>query len=354
MDHKTLLKELSEAFGVSGNEAPVREVILNQVKDLADGYHVDALGNLIVWKKGTATQRRKVMVSAHMDEVGLMVAHIEKRGMLRFRAVGGISERVLLAKKVLIGDKRVPGVIGMKPIHLLEPEARKKLVSIEEMYIDIGVTSEDGACNLIERGDYAMLDVAFGELGGALDTVKGKAFDDRAGCAVLVELLRERYPDDLFAVFSSQEEVGSRGAKVAAYTINPDIGFALEGTVCYDLPNKRDISPGTRIGGGPAITIMDASVLSDRRLLQHLFGTAGRQGIAYQIKQPAVGSTDAGAVQRVREGIRSAVVAVPVRYIHTPVSIVNLADFRNASLLMQRVLERLGRERTLVDQILNR
>ncbi len=338
MERQRILQEVSTAFGVSGHEEPVRDVILGLVKDLVDGYHVDALGNLIAWKKGTGQHRRRVMVAAHMDEVGLMVAHIEKRGILRFRAVGGISQRVLLAKKVLVGDKRVPGVIGMKPIHLLEPEARKKTVSIEEMYIDIGVSSEEVAGNLVQRGDYVSFDVPFAELGGALKTVKGKAFDDRAGCTVLIELLRDRYPDDLFAVFSTQEEVGSRGARVAAYTIRPDMGFALEGTVCYDLPTKRNISPGTRIGHGPAITIMDQSVISDRRLVQHLFDTAAANTIPYQVKQPAIGATDAGMISLSGAGVPAVTVAVPTRFIHSPVALLSMTDVEHTFTLMRHAL----------------
>ncbi|MBC7233782.1 MAG: M42 family metallopeptidase [Chloroflexi bacterium] len=337
-----LLKELSEACGVSGNEGAVRQVILDAIRDRVDEYRTDALGNLIALKKGTGKTARKVMIAAHMDEVGLMIMHIEKEGSLRFHPVGGIDDRVLLAKKVLIGENKVPGVIGAKPVHLLEPKAREQVVKFKEMSIDIGVSSKEEAERLVKVGDYAVFDVPFVELGGALRTVKGKAFDDRAGCAVLVELLRDRYPFDLYAAFTVQEEVGLRGARVAAYSIAPHLAFALEGTICDDLPKKGDTSPTTVLGKGPAITIMDRSVIADRRLVELLIDTAEKNGIPYQFKQPALGGTDAGAIHLSREGVPSAVVAVPSRYIHSPTSLLSLNDLENTVQLMRQTLARVN------------
>jgi putative aminopeptidase FrvX len=347
-----LLKELSEAFGVSGHEDAVRQLILDAIKDLVDEYRVDALGNLIASKKGRGRARRKtsnqrgrhrVMVAAHMDEVGLMIMHVEKEGSLRFRPVGGIDPRVLLAKKVLIGDDKVPGVVGVKPIHLLEPKAREQVVQVKDMSIDIGASSKEEAEKLVKIGDYAAFGVSFSELGGELRTVKGKAFDDRAGCAVLIELLRESYPFDFYAVFTVQEEVGLRGARVAAHAIAPDIAFALEGTICDDMPKKRDISPTTTLGAGPAITIMDRSVIADRRLVELLVDTAEKKGIPYQFKQPGLGGTDAGAIHLSREGVPAAVVAVPSRNIHSPVCLLSLNDLDNTLRLMRETLARVHR-----------
>ena len=183
-----LLEKLSEAFGVSGCEDEVRGLIIEAIKDHVDEYNVDALGNLIALKRGTGESELKVMLAAHMDEVGLMITHIEKDGSLRFRPVGGLDDRILLAKKVLIGEKRVPGVIGVKPIHLLKKEEREKVVKVEQMAIDIGATSREEAEKVVKIGDYAAFATEFAELG---DTVKGKAFDDRVGCTVLIELLKE-------------------------------------------------------------------------------------------------------------------------------------------------------------------
>ncbi len=334
------LRQLSEAFGVSGHEDAVRQLILDAIKDKVDEYHIDALGNLIALKKGSGESPRRVMIAAHMDEVGLMVVYIEKEGSLRFQPVGGIDPRVLLAKKVLIGDKKVPGVIGTKPIHLLEAQERQKVIRDKEMSIDIGVSSKEEADKLVKIGDYAAFDISFGELDGELRTVRGKAFDDRAGCAVLIELLRDSYPCDLYAAFTVQEEVGLRGARVAAYAIAPDLAFALEGTICDDLPKKRDVSPTTRLGAGPAITIMDRSVITDRRLVKLLIDTADENAIAYQFKQPGLGGTDAGVIHLAREGVPSAVVSVPARYIHSPTCLLSLNDFDNTVALMRATLAR--------------
>ncbi len=336
-----LLKELSEAFGVSGHEDAVRELILNAVEDRVDERRVDALGNLIAFKKGDGPSPLKVMVAAHMDEVGLMVMHIEKDGWLRFQPVGGIDGRILLAKKVLIGDDRVPGVIGVTPIHLLDSKARKQVLQIKDLVIDIGVSSKEEAEKKVKRGDYATLEVAFEELGGPLRTAKGKAFDDRAGCAALIELLQDRCPFDLYAVFTVQEEIGARGARVAAHAIAPDVAFVLEGTICDDMPKKRDLSPTTTLGAGPAITLMDRSMIADQRLVRLLADTAEQNGIAHQFKQPGRGATDAGTIHLSHEGVPSAVVSVPTRNLHAPVSVLSLNDLDDAVRLMRESLYRL-------------
>lgn len=339
------LRELSEAFGVSGCEDEVREVIIEAIKDHVDESRVDSIGNLIALKKGTgevggglASPLLKVMLAAHMDEVGLMITHIEKDGSLRFRPVGSFDDHILLAKAVRIGEKRVPGVIGVKPFHLLKKEERKKVIKVEEMALDIGATSKEEADKAVNIGDYAAFATRFVELGS---TVKGKAFDDRAGCAVLVELLKERYPFDLYAAFTVQEEVGLRGARVAAYAIKPDLAFVLEGTICDDMPKKRDVSPTTEMGKGPAITIMDRSFIADRRLVDLLVETAKELDIPYQFKQPGIGGTDAGAIHLSREGVPSATVSVPCRYIHSPACLLSLTDFENTVKLMKASLTKL-------------
>jgi len=336
-----LLKELSEAFGVSGHEDAVRQLILNTVRDSVDEHRVDALGNLIALKKGDGPSRRKVMIAAHMDEVGLMIVHIEKEGWLRFQPVGAIDDRILLAKRVLIGDNHLPGVIGVAPIHLLDYKARNQVPKRKDLSIDIGVSSKEDAERKVKPGDYAAFDIAYAELGGQLRTAKGKAFDDRAGCAVLIELLRDRYPFDLHAVFTVQEEIGARGARVAAHAIAPDVAFVLEGTICDDMPKKRDVSPTTDLGAGPAITLMDRSMIADQRLVRLLADTAEKRAIPHQFKQPGRGSTDAGAIHLSREGAPSAVVSVPVRNLHAPVSLLSLKDLNDTVRLMRESLYQL-------------
>jgi len=341
-----ILKQLSEAAGPSGREDAVRQVIIDAIQDYVDSHRVDALGNLIALKKGTGGvaegRPRRVMVSAHMDEVALMIAQIGKDGLLHFLKVGGIDDRVLLAKPVLVGEKRVPGVIGAKPVHLLKPAEREQVTPSDDLTIDIGVTTKDAATKLVKLGDYAVFDTAYQALPQSR-VVKGKAFDDRAGCAVLAELVKGGpYPYDLYAAFTVQEEVGLRGARVAGYALEPDVAISLEGTVCDDSPKKRDVSPTTSMGGGPAITIMDRSVIADRRLVKLLVDAAEAEGIPYQFKQPGMGGTDAGAIHRAREGVPSTVVSVPARYIHSPVCMLSLDDLENTIKLMLAALDRLA------------
>ena len=342
-----ILKELSEAFGVSGHEEAVRQIIFDAVRDDVDEYEVDSIGNLITLRRGSAQARKhgtsgaplKVMVAAHMDEVGLMITHIEDNGQLRFAKVGGIDDRILLAKAVYVGDKKVPGVIGVKPIHLQERKERNQVIKCDKMTIDIGATSKAEAEQMVGIGDYVAFATSFADLG---PTLKGKAFDDRAGCAVLVEIIKGGpYPCDLYGVFTVQEEVGLRGARVAAYAIEPDVAFVLEGTICDDMPKEKDVSPTTELGKGPAITVMDRSFIADRRLVQLLVDTATELGIPYQFKQPLMGGTDAGAIHKTKMGVPSAVVSVPSRYIHSPVCLLSKSDFENAVRLMQETLRRL-------------
>lgn len=338
----TLLKELSEARGVSGREDEIRSILFRHVREYIDEHRVDALGNLIVVRKARASAGapvpRKVMLAAHMDEVGLMITEITKSGLLRFQPSGGIDPRLLLAKKVLIGDNKVPGVIGVKPIHKLKAEELNQAPKYEQLAIDIGVTTQAAAEALTHVGDYATFDTAYEELG---PYAKGKAFDDRAGCAVLVELLKHDYPFDLHAVFTVQEEVGLRGARVAAYSVEPDCAIALEGTIADDLPKKKDVSPTSRLGGGPVLTVMDRSFIAHPGMLRHAVAVAEKHGIPYQFKQPGIGGTDAGAIHLTREGIPSLTVAVPCRYIHSPVALLYRKDLEHTVALVRETLRTL-------------
>jgi len=341
---EVLLKDLSEARGVSGSEAAVRDVIFGAVREHVDEHRVDALGNLICLRKARRPVQegrwpRRVMVAAHMDEVGLMVMGINADGSLRFSSVGGIDDRILLSKQVLVGQDAVPGVIGYRPIHLIPRAERERVADVSRAAIDIGATGKSGAEKLVKLGDYATFRTSFEVLDEqGLRTVKGKAFDDRAGCAVLVELLKDDYGIDLYGVFTAQEEAGLRGARVAAYTVNPDVAFALEGTVCDDLPKKKDLSPVTEVGKGPVITVMDRSFLADKRLVGLLVDSAKKLGIPYQFKQGAVGGSDAGVIHLTHEGVPSAAVSVPVRYIHAPVSLLSLSDLDHTVQLMREAL----------------
>jgi putative aminopeptidase FrvX len=280
-----------------------------------------------------------VMIAAHMDEVGLMITGFDSSGGLRFRPVGGIDDRILPGKVLLIGPDKIPGVIGVKPVHLLKEDEGRQVLKMDSLVIDIGASSKEEAEKLVKLGQVAAFATRYRRAGR---TVTGKAFDDRAGCAVLVELLRgQRFPFELHGVFTVQEEVDLRGAQVAAFAVEPDCAFALEGTICDDLPKEQDVSPTTELGKGPAISLMDRSVFADRRLVDHLVATADKLGIPYQFKQPGLGGTDAGAIARSKSGVPSVPVSVPCRFIHSPVARLSLDDFENTVRLMRESLKRL-------------
>ena len=335
-----LLEELSNAFGPSGCEAEVRNVLARALRDKVDELQTDALGNLIAFKRGTGPEPRlKVMVDAHTDEVGFMITRIEKNGLLGFRAVGGIDQRLLLAKGVLVGDERLPGVIVAPPVHLSKPEERKKVIKVDQLAIDAGAASQDEAQGLVRIGDYATFDTRFEVLNTeGWRTVKGKAFDDRMGCALAAALADDEYEVDLYLSFSAQEEVGLRGAGVAAFRLEPDMALALEGTICDDMPKDEDVSPTTELGKGPAITVMDRSFIADKRLVRLLVDRAEALGIPFQFKQPGLGGTDAGAIHLSRTGVPSVALSVPCRYIHSPAAVASLNDFDHALALLRAAL----------------
>ncbi|MDI6600699.1 MAG: M42 family metallopeptidase [Thermoanaerobacteraceae bacterium] len=331
-----LLKRLTEANGVSGNETKVRNIIKEEIAAHVDSMYVDKMGNLIAYKKGTSDNGKKIMLDAHMDEVGLIITRIGDDGMLKFGVIG-IDQRVLLSKRVIIAEK-VPGVIGVKAIHLQEKEERQNVIKAENMYIDIGATSKEEAEKLVKPGDYATFVTEFEQIGEG--KVKAKALDDRCGCAALIEVLKERYPHDLYACFAVQEEVGLRGAGVAAYQINPDVGIAIEGTTCSDVPGADEHMYSTVMGEGPAISLIDRSSYSTKEIVNSLIEAAETFGIPYQIKRTMTGGNDAGMIQRIHEGVKTGVVSVPVRYIHSPAAIMDLNDYENTVKLIKEFLKR--------------
>jgi putative aminopeptidase FrvX len=337
-----LLQELSEAVGVSGREEAVRQIIYAAVKPHVDEIKVDALGNMITSKRGRGEDRLKVMLAAHMDEVGLMITGHEENGGLNFRPVGGILAQALAGKRVQVGPDRVPGVIGIKPVHLVEGKEAGQVVKADALVIDVGAASKEEAQGVAKLGDLSTFLTPFADLG---PTFIGKAFDDRAGCTALIELVRgEPLSHDLYAVFTVQEEVGLRGARVAAYAVEPDAAFVLDCTPANDMPKKQDVSPNTVLGQGPAIYILGGRTFSDRRLVELLTRAGDEDGIPYQIRQPGGGGTDAGGIQLAREGVPVVSVSVPGRYIHSPAAIISRADFENTPRLIRAALARLTRD----------
>ncbi|UNC91810.1 M42 family metallopeptidase [Candidatus Contubernalis alkaliaceticus] len=331
-----LLKVLSEASGVSGGEQEIRSIIRQEVSPYCDEVRTDVLGNLIVHKKGEK-DGPVLMVVAHMDEVGMIVAGFERSGLLRFSKVGGLDDRVLVSKVVQIGPQKVPGVIGAKAIHLQQPEERNKSIKIEEMYIDIGARSQDEAEKKVKLGDYVSFTTGFEEIGD--HCFKGKALDNRVGCFILIEMLKKNnYPFSFYGVFSVQEEVGMRGAGTAAYSIKPDLALVVEGTTAADIPEVKEEGHVTTLGRGPALSIMDASVIAHRGMVSFLRKLAEEKGIPYQIRRFTGAGTDAGRIALTREGIPSAVVSVPCRYIHNPAGISSFKDLENTKKLVEAFL----------------
>jgi endoglucanase len=331
MDNVQLMEKLSNAFGVSGFEHEVRGEIEKLVKPLADETRVDALENLIVTRQGKSDFT--LMLDAHMDEVGLMVSFIEERGFLRFATLGGWDARVLPAQVVQVqtrSGKKLTGVIGSLPPHVLKPEDREKPFKIEDLFIDIGAGSADEAAEVgVRIGDPAVPFYPFTHL--TKNLIGGKAFDDRAGCAVMIrvlEMLKNAKLDlTLVCNFAIVEEIRARGARTAAQQIQPAVALALEGTIGADVPGVAASKQPTGLGKGPAITIADHSMIANRRVVEALEKLAEKNKISYQYKLPLYGGTDAGSIHTTGAGVMSGVLAVPCRYIHSQFSLLRLDDF---------------------------
>jgi endoglucanase len=339
-----ILKELSEAVGVSGSEDAVRKIVLREIENHVTNIHINALGGVMAVKPGTGSNRKRVMIAAHMDEIGFMVRGFDGDGLIRFSAIGGIDERILPGLRVRIGD--VNGVIIWTPIHLNRDQ---NVVKLSNLRIDIGASSKDEAAGKVKQGDRIAFDSKYMELEGGM--LRGKSFDDRVGCSLLVDVLQSEaaYPVDVLAAFTVQEEIGLRGAKVAAQTLNPDIAFVLEGTTAHDLPNPLadpddtlGVNPTCRVQGGPALSVMDRSMIVHPRLLRFLRETADAEGIPYQLKSQLGGGTDGGAIHMANAGVPSAVISMPCRYIHSPTAYLHRDDYNNGLRLIKAALNKIG------------
>ncbi len=330
------LKELTELDGVSGNEQQVRDFINQRIKDKVDDLRVDVLGNLIAYKKGTKG-RRKIVLAAHMDEVGFMVTNIEEDGTLAFSPVGGVETQVMPGKVVRINGKTI-GVIGYKAIHIQDKESLLKPLSVEQLRIYIGAKSKEEASKQVKIGDYVAFTTAFDQENGR---VTGKAFDDRAGCSVLMDLIEknDRYEDDLYFAFVVQEEVGLRGSAVVVEQIHPDIVIVIEGTTAGDDPELPEYQWATHLGDGPAVTFMHRGYVVNKKIYEAILNVAVKYSIPHQAKRRTAGGTDAARFARTGAGTAAGVVSVPSRYIHSPVSMIDLNDYNNAVLLLQKILE---------------
>lgn len=333
------LKKLADLPSVSGNEGAVRKAIIEELKGHPLEWKTDTMGNLLVRKEGKSphSSRQRIMLAAHMDEVGLMVVSVEKSGHLKFRPVGGIDIRVLVSKRVRIGEKGIPGVIGSKAIHLQKPEERRKPMDLDQLYIDIGAKDKEEAEKHVQIGEYVSFDTECISIGDGC--LRGKAFDDRAGCSLLLELLLERDGPPFDCAFTVQEEVGLRGARVAAFTLEPQLALALEATAAADTPGTKEERSAAVLGRGPAISFMDRTLIVDRGIFRSLIEAGEKAGVPFQFRRFTGGGTDAGAMALSREGVRAGVVAVPCRYIHSPCGVLKESDMRHTLALMRAWLE---------------
>ena len=332
-----LVKELCQKSGVSGFEEEIRAAIIDKIRPYASAVKVDAIGNLIVFKKGKKQTDKRLLITAHMDEVGFIVKKIDDGGYIKFAAVGGIDRRVLLGKKVFIGEHRIPGIIGLRAYHLVSPSEEKIVPKTEDMYIDIGAADQTGAQQIVSPGDFIVFDSDCVEFGSGL--FKAKAIDDRLGCAIMIKLLEGDLPIDCTFVFSAQEEVGTRGAFGAAFSISPDIALVLEATTAADLAGIKDHRQVTTLNGGPVFGLMDSGTLYDRDLYDLLRRLAEENNISWQAKRYIAGGNDASAIQRSKGGVRVASLSAPVRYLHTPSCVASIKDFDAMLVLAQKFID---------------
>src|SRR5687767_12088305 len=333
-----LLERLCNVIAISGDEGEVRKIVLDEIQPYAEDVRVDALGNVLATRRGRggSGKRMRVMLDAHMDEVGFMIVADDGDGLYRFETVGGIDVRHLVGKQVLVGRERISGVIGGKPIHLMSTDERTRKVPLDGLRIDLGPA---GKAKVSDRAGFA---TKFRRAG---PSILSKSIDDRIGVATVIELVKNAPANiDLCAAFTVQEEIGLRGAKVAAQYFDPDLAIAIDATPANDLPvyeGGENMIYNTKLGLGPAIYIADGSTLHDPRLVRFLGETAQAEKIPFQFRQPGGGGTDSAAIQRALAGIPTVSVSVPHRYTHSPISIARVDDWKNTLNLLYTALKQI-------------
>ena len=318
-----LLKTLCMTNGVSGDEDRVRDIILSEIRPFADSIDVDSMGNIIAFKKGKKQPEKKLLISAHMDEVGFIVTHITEEGLLKFDCVGGVNDSAAFARYVRIGKNNIPGVVCSAPLHLLKKDERRKNPPISSLYIDIGAKDRQDAEKYVSLGDTAAFDAPFDCCEGR---VISKAIDDRFGCMVLIEMLRSELEYDMYFSFVVQEEVGLRGAKAAAFSVDPDFAIVVEATTAGDVPFAEDEKRVCVVDGGAVVTFMDRATIYDRELFALVNACARAEGIRVQTKTMIAGGNDAGAIHSSRGGVRTVAISLPCRYIHSSSGLAYVTD----------------------------
>jgi endoglucanase len=335
----SLLKEICETPGAPGYEHPIRKLILQETINLGDNVSVDNMGNVTVFKKGKSN--KKVMVAAHMDEIGFMVTHIDDNGFIRFTTLGGFDPKTLTAQRVLIhGKTDIVGVMGSKPIHLMSPEEREKPPKISDFFIDTGMKPSE-VKEIVQIGNTITRERQLIEMG---DCINCKSLDNRISVYILIETLKRLrdIPYDLYAVFTVQEEVGIRGAQVATLGIKPDFGFGLDTTIAYDVPGSKEHEQVTRLGKGAGIKIMDSSVICDSRMVKYMKTVADKNTISWQAEILTGGGTDTSGIQRMTAGgAITGAVSIPTRHIHQVIEMVNKQDVEDSINLLKHCIEEL-------------
>lgn len=327
------LEELCLINGASGDESRVRDFIKSKIS--ADEMFTDNLGNLIVFKKGKKRAKNKIMFSAHMDEVGFMITHINEEGFLSFGEVGGINPSVVLGRGVRL-ESGVPGVIGTKAVHQQSADERKNQPEIKSLYIDIGASSREEAEKYAPLGSYAYFDDDFFEFGDGF--IKGKAVDDRAGCLIMMNLINSGPEYDAWYAFTVQEEIGTRGAGTAAFSVAPDIAFVLESTTACDIAGVSGAKKICELGKGAVVSYMDNGTIYDRELYDLAMKTALESQIPVQTKTLIAGGNDSRSIHISRGGVRTCAISVPCRYLHSPSCVIKESDFNAVKALAEKML----------------
>lgn len=334
---REFLRRLLETDGASGNEGAVRALLEEKLNGRFE-YTADRIGNLYAHSGGFFPNDIKLMVTAHMDEVALMITHITKEGYLKFQSIGGMDERILPGKAVRVGKNQVSGVIGSLAIHLQTKAQREKVTEMQDLFIDIGAKDEAQALEYVSVGDVAYFTSPVEEMG---DVIKAKALDDRVGCMVLMDLL-ERLPEENFtAVFTTREEIGCFGAMAAASAVKPKYAIVLEGTTASDIGETDEADEVCAVGKGPVLSFMDNGAIYDRKLLKLACSIAERKGIPYQLKRAVAGGNEAGRIQKIGEGCHVLAISVPCRYIHGPVSVASQKDMEAMKQLAAAIIQEL-------------
>jgi len=334
---KELLKELCLTDGISGDESAVRELIINKIKDVCE-YRVDSLGSIICFRKGRKTPAKKLMICAHMDEVGFMITSVRGDGTLSFGTVGGIDPSVIIGRQVRVGKERINGVVGSTAVHNLSKEQREKAPDTDSLYIDIGAADKAEAEKYVSPGDCAYFSSEFAELG---TRIKSKALDDRAGCAMMIELLREEPEYDTYFVFNVQEEIGLRSSAVSAFAVAPDYAIVLEATTAADIDGAEGAKRVCELGKGSVISFMDRHTIYDKELYSLAFDIAKEEGLPCQTKTMIAGGNDAGAIHISGKGVRTIAVSLPCRYLHSPSSVIESADLESTYRLVRTLSKRI-------------